>query len=179
MTQEPSPLASALTAIAVIATVGLMAGMGCSGGRDMAESAASEPSGRTSGGEVAATSSSVERPPTRADTAVLDDGPPLSEAAARAVLARRFRAAGFRIRADVRLRSDGPPSVDLTVDGYDPAARVGFEYIDASERGRDLSAAERNALTGDPDRRILVIDSASRAHVMNAADTFLGAIERR
>lgn len=96
----------------------------------------------------------------------IDATPPISEAAARALLADRFRAAGFRIRFDVRVDvGDG-----VTLDGFDPEREVGYEYVAVEERGTDLSDAERAQLAS---WRVLVIDAADEATVAAAADTFL------
>jgi len=99
-----------------------------------------------------------------------DAGPPLSEAAARVLLAQRFRVAGFRVRQDVRIRGQG---FDLTADGFDPAKKVGFEYIAAEERGTDLLAEERSALARDPALDLLVVQAADSAQLTRAADSFL------
>lgn len=102
-----------------------------------------------------------------------DDGTRLSEAAARALLSERFRAAGFRVRYDVPVARDG--AFALTVDGYDPAHRVGFEYVATAERDTDLDAAERAALAREREQRILVIDAADAASLEAEAARFLGA----
>lgn len=95
----------------------------------------------------------------------------LSEAAARAILARRFRAAGFRVRYDVPIARPG--AFDVTVDGYDPARQVGFEYVDTAERDTDLHAAERAALERDPEHRILVVDATDAAGLEARITPFL------
>lgn len=100
-------------------------------------------------------------------------GPPVSEPVARALLARRFRDAGFRIRYDVRLRGTPEREFDFTVDGYDPDARVGFEYIDPRERGLDLGSDERRALVGDTSHRILIVEPVSQVRLQELADEFL------
>ena len=118
-------------------------------------------------------------------------GPPVTEAVARALLARRFRDAGWRIRSDVRVTSSGnsgdapdsvapdsdaaadPSAFELTVDGYDPEARIGFEYIDPSEAGADLSPTERTALASNSTHRILIVDPADSDRVLELADRFL------
>lgn len=95
----------------------------------------------------------------------------LSEAAARAILARRFRAAGFRVRYDVPIARPG--AFDVTVDGYDPVRQVGFEYVDTAERDTDLHAAERAALERDPAHRILVVDATDAAGLEARITRFL------
>lgn len=96
---------------------------------------------------------------------------PLSEAAARALLAERFRAAGLRIRYDVPLARPG--SFALTVDGYDPERHIGFEYVAVAERGTDLDDAERVALARDRDHGILVVDATDAAGLDAASTSFL------
>ena len=99
----------------------------------------------------------------------------LSEAAARTLITERFRAAGLRIRYDVPVvQSGGDPAFELTVDGYDPQARIGFEYVAASEVDTDLTAAERAALALDSEHRILVLDEVSEAE----RDALLAAVDR-
>jgi hypothetical protein len=99
------------------------------------------------------------------------DGARLSEAAARALLSERFRAAGFRVRYDVLVTRDG--AFALTVDGYDPAHRVGFEYVATAERDTDLDAAERAALAREREQRILIVDAADSADLEAEAARFL------
>src|SRR5690606_24942171 len=82
---------------------------------------------------------------------------PMTEAAARSLLAERFRAAGFRVRYDVLVDRAGLYAV--TLDGYDPEAEVGFEYIAEEERDTDIIAGERAALARDGARRVLVLDA--------------------
>ncbi len=101
------------------------------------------------------------------------DGSRLSEAAARALLSERFRAAGFRVRYDVPVARDG--AFALTVDGYDPAHRVGFEYVATAERDTDLDAAERAALAREREQRILIVDAADSAGLEAEATRFLDA----
>ena len=61
-----------------------------------------------------------------------------------------FRARGYRTRADVRFAEDG---VEFDADGWDPDARVGFEYL-SSEAGDhdDLSPDELTRLAARMDR---------------------------
>jgi hypothetical protein len=101
------------------------------------------------------------------------DGAPVSEAEARTILAARFRAAGFRVRHDVRVAGNG---FELTVDGYDPESRVGFEYIAPDERDTDLVAEERAHLAREPTYRILILDPMSAPAVEAHADAFLAGV---
>src|SRR5690606_14018940 len=99
--------------------------------------------------------------------------PPLDEATARRLLAGRFRGAGLRIVEDVPL---GAGAVELVVDGFDPARRVGYEYVAAEEAGVELDGAERAALAALPDARVLVIDAAGERAVVEAAASFLAGL---
>ncbi|WP_428261885.1 hypothetical protein [Haliangium sp.] len=106
-----------------------------------------------------------------ADARVPAPPPPLSEAAARALLAERFRRTGLRIRADVPIERAG--AYRLTVDGYDPDRRVGFEYIAEVERGVELEPSERAALAADASVRVLIVEATDAAGVEAAAERFL------
>jgi hypothetical protein len=107
-------------------------------------------------------------------TTASDDGA-LSEAAARALLAERFRASGLRVRYDVPVARDD--AFALTVDGYDPVRRVGFEYVADDERDTDLDDDERAALARDPEQRILIVDAADAAAVDALAERFLHTVQ--
>jgi hypothetical protein len=99
----------------------------------------------------------------------------LDEADARFLLAARFRAAGFRIVADVPL---GEGDVTLTIDGFDPERRVGYEYVAAKERGVELDEAERGRLARLAGATVLVVDPADAAAVSVLADRFLAGVAR-
>jgi hypothetical protein len=142
--------------------------LACAGARDGRHvPVAVEHGARPDGGTRA------DRPRAGAGPALDGDGPALTEAAARALLAERFRAAGFRVRYDVQVAREG--AFALTVDGYDPARRVGFEYVAEAEAGADLDPDERTALARDHEQRILIIDAAGAA---GAADEVRGLAER-
>lgn len=100
----------------------------------------------------------------------IDAGAPLDEVTARLLLAERFRAAGLRVRYDVRLTGAG---YDLTVDGFDPERRIGFEYIAPSELHTDLDRAEPDHVAADDTMQILIIGPADEPTVMAAVDAFL------
>jgi hypothetical protein len=106
--------------------------------------------------------------PERVAAAPAASGEPLDEGSARFLLAARFRAAGLRVVEDVSLQVG---DVALVVDGFDPARKVGFEYVAAEEREVELDAARRFA--GTPSLRILVVDAASAEEVERSADAFL------
>jgi hypothetical protein len=96
----------------------------------------------------------------------------LDEASARFALARRFRAAGLRIREDVVLAL---PTGELTVDGYDPAARVGYEYVDAAELAAGPTLAVRAVLAVNG-HRVLVIEATDAAGLERAVEPFVAAL---
>ncbi|HUH01547.1 MAG TPA: hypothetical protein VML75_06100 [Kofleriaceae bacterium] len=100
----------------------------------------------------------------------IDAGPPLDEVTARVLLAERFRAAGLRVRYDVRLTGAG---YDFTVDGFDPDRRIGYEYVAPSELHTDLDDTEPDHLAADATLHILLIGPADEPTVMAAADAFL------
>lgn len=133
--------------------------------------------GACSGGTSQVT---AEPAPTLLDAAVasappvtLDAGPSLSETAARAILAERFRAAGLRVLHDVTIEIGAGA---VTLDGYDPQRRVGFEYVDARERGGDLDDAEAEALAAADDPRVLVVAATDERELRRRVDRFLGQI---
>ncbi len=108
------------------------------------------------------------------DAAPPDAAPPIAEAYARLLLDARFRAAGLRILADRRVTGDG---YDVTLDGWDPARRIGFEYVAPEEVGTDLDETERAALAADSTLHVLVVDGTSAARLTAAADAFLAGVQ--
>lgn len=109
-------------------------------------------------------------PAPTAEAPAIDAGQPIDEAHARAILAERFRAAGLRIRYDVVVTGNG---FQVTADGYDPERRLGFEYLDPSEAGTDLTLREAGWVGRDG--RLLVVEPGPAEHVAGAADRFLRA----
>jgi hypothetical protein len=109
-------------------------------------------------------------PPSPADAAA-----PMSEAGARILLSRAFRAAGYRILNDVPVRGAG---YQVTLDGFDPKRKVGFEYVDPRERGADLDTAERAALARS-ELKVLIVDAAHGPAVEAMAKAFLRAHPRK
>lgn len=97
-------------------------------------------------------------------------GGPLDEASARLLIASLLREAGLRVVADVPLGAGG---VEVTLDGFDPARRIGYEYVAADERGADLDDAERPRIAGMAGTRVLVIDSGDAEAVTGAVERFL------
>lgn len=116
----------------------------------------------------AAASSRAPRP-AAADEA--DREPPLDEGPARRIVAARFRDAGLRVVEDVALTAP----VAITLDGFDPERRIGFEYV-APEEARDLAAIDRAALVRSTDPRVLVLAPCGEARCTRVADEFLRAL---
>ena len=110
--------------------------------------------------------------PASAPAASAPAGGPLDEASARLLIASLLRAAGLRVVADVPLGAGG---VEVTLDGFDPARRIGYEYVAADERGADLDDAERPRIAGMAGTRVLVIDSGDAEAVTGAVERFLAA----
>jgi hypothetical protein len=157
------------TILAALAALALCVTSACDGERRLLTSS---PAGESFDHETArAKPAASDSTGARAQAEELADRQPASEAVARAILAERFRAAGFRIRHDVAVAR--PDGFALTVDGYDPQARLGFEYVAVSERDTDLDALERAALESDSEYRILVLDAAPVADIEERAGSFL------
>lgn len=107
----------------------------------------------------------------------------LGEAEGCEILHAVFRGRGYRTRADVEFAED---DVAFNADGWDPDARVGFEYL-SSEAGdrKDLSPDEMARLAARMDRGELfffIIDEAEvpdAATLRWAAERFLDEVARR
>jgi hypothetical protein len=125
------------------------------------------------GGERGAESGTSPGAATVAPEVDASPGEHLDEASARRLIAARLRAAGLRVVEDVPLRAEG---LDVTLDGFDPARRVGYEYVAADERGADLDDGERGRLAGLADARVLVVDSAGAEQVTAAVERFAAAL---
>jgi len=105
----------------------------------------------------------------------------LSEAAGCELLANVFRARGYTIARNLQFREYG---VEFHVDGWDPKARVGFEYLTSEDDDHDdLSLVEYQALM-DQQRRgelsLFVIDEVepvSAADLEEQANEFLDEVE--
>lgn len=92
----------------------------------------------------------------------------IPEIEARVILADMFRAAGYRIVYDVPLELG---AATVAIDGFDPEARVGFEY-----RAADEQAAWDGALPEGAGVKLLVIGPADRDTVEARGQAFLAAI---
>ncbi len=104
----------------------------------------------------------------------------MEERAACALLKARFEAAGFQI---VENRGFAEAGVQFEIDGYDPARRVGYEYV-SEEAGDswDVDAAvvdKLNAARRTGDVFILVVDeheAPDADSLTSRADAFLAEL---
>jgi hypothetical protein len=99
--------------------------------------------------------------------------PPLTEVTARELLAGALRERGLRILQDVRIQG---PGYDVTLDGWDPARKIGFEYIAPEEVDTDVDDPERGALAADPAIQVLILDAAAEPAVQARLDAFEQAL---
>jgi hypothetical protein len=136
--------------------------------------------GRSHGDGATAPASPMEAgPPPAAEAAGVaaaapaPPSPPMTEAAARALLAGALRERGLRILQDVRVQGAG---YDVTLDGWDPARRIGFEYIAPEEVDTDVDDGERRALAADPSLQVLVLDAVAEPAVQGRLQTFADAL---
>lgn len=93
---------------------------------------------------------------------------PLAEIEGCDLLARLFRARGYRISRNVRFREYG---VEFDIDGWDPKARVGFEYLSSEDEDHDdLSLVEYQALMDQMRRGELSLFVIDEVEPVSAAD---------
>ena len=104
----------------------------------------------------------------------------LSETKACEQLARIFRARGYRIVRNVTFREYG---VSFHVDGWDPEARVGFEFLTSEDDDHDdLTLREYQTLMAAQQRgelALFVIDEVeplSAADLAESAEAFLDEV---
>lgn len=105
----------------------------------------------------------------------------LSEAAGCDLLAKVFRARGYTVARNLQFREYG---VEFHVDGWDPKARVGFEYLTSEDDDHDdLSLVEYQALMEQQRRgelSLFVLDEVepiSAADLEEQANEFLDEVE--
>jgi hypothetical protein len=92
----------------------------------------------------------------------------LSETEACELLARLFRARGFRIVRNVLFREYG---VEFHVDGWDAKARVGFEFMSSEDEDHiDLSLGEYQTLSDAQRRGELALFIIDEVEPLSAAD---------
>jgi hypothetical protein len=100
-----------------------------------------------------------------------------------ALLKARFAAAGLAVAEHVRFTEDG---IDVTLDGWDAARRVGYEYITTADGDRDqftpevVAALEARMRKGELYLLLLDERELPDADLLDrAADGFLAEIARR
>ena len=104
----------------------------------------------------------------------------MDERNACALLKQRFEAAGFKIEENRPFEEEG---VAFEIDGFDPEARVGYEYISAEagdswDVDGDVQAAlEARRKKGEV--HILFVDEADAAELGERADAFLAALVKK
>jgi hypothetical protein len=98
-----------------------------------------------------------------------------------ALLAARFVRAGYAIARDVPFEIAG---ATVHLDGWDAAARVGFEYItteagDGAEFTPDVMRAFEEKMRAGELHVFLIDESADEAELGEAADAFLAELAAR
>ena len=96
-------------------------------------------------------------------------------------MATLFEARGYRIARNVEFTERG---VACNLDGWDAAARVGFEYMQSGAGDyKDLTAAELEELGARMDNNelfVLIVDESGDERLLRfAAARFLDEVERR
>lgn len=100
---------------------------------------------------------------------------PLSEAEGCDLLARVFRARGYSIKRDVTFDEYG---VRFRVDGWDPRARVGFEFLSSEAHDHDeLTLGEFKRLMAAQQRGDLAIFVVDESEQLTAEDLAASATE--
>ncbi len=104
----------------------------------------------------------------------------VSEIRACDLLARLFKARGYAVKRNVMFREYG---VEFHADGWDPRARVGFEFLSSEDDDHDdLSLVEYKALMAAQQRgelALFIIDEVeplSAAELARAAEEFLDEV---
>jgi hypothetical protein len=106
------------------------------------------------------------RPAAIIDAGMADPRPAaISEAHARRLVTDRLRRAGLRVLFDVEVELGGRK---LTLDGYDPNRRIGFEYTATSER---VSNGAPPTTGGEV--RILWLEPGDETEVRRKTDAFV------
>ena len=99
------------------------------------------------------------------------------------LLKGRFEAAGFKIAENVMFEEDG---VRLDLDGYDAAARVGYEYVtEEAGDGWDVDDRVKDALADRMKKGVLWIlvvdegDAPDAKALTKLADSFLEKVKSK
>lgn len=93
-----------------------------------------------------------------------------SEIRARDILFTAFRDAGMVPIDDFLLEA---PGLNVTLDGYDPERKLGFEYVAVDEELTDITATELKLLKRYSDARILVVAATQESEIIEQAQAFL------
>jgi hypothetical protein len=111
------------------------------------------------------------------------DARPVTEAEGCALLLARFTEAGYVIARDFHFHED---DIEVDLDGWDAAARVGFEYLTAEagdDRQFDAKTLERfEARMAKHELFVLLVDehdAVTAAELESAARAFLAEIAKR
>lgn len=104
----------------------------------------------------------------------------MDERNACALLKQRFEAAGFKIEENRPFEEEG---IAFEIDGFDPEARVGYEYISAEAADSwDVDADVQAALEARRKKgevHILFVDEADAAELGERADAFLAGLKKK
>jgi hypothetical protein len=93
---------------------------------------------------------------------------PLSETQGCDLLARLFKARGYALQRNVLFREYG---VEFHIDGWDPKARVGFEFLTSEDEDHDdLSLPEYKVLTAAQRRGELALFIIDEVEPLSGAD---------
>jgi hypothetical protein len=103
----------------------------------------------------------------------------MEERQACALLKQRFEAAGYRIQENIPFDEEG---VQFEIDGFDPDARVGYEYI-STEAGDSWDVDEHVVAALDARRKngeihVLLVDEADASRIGELADAFLSELKK-
>jgi hypothetical protein len=100
---------------------------------------------------------------------------PISETKACDLLARIFRSRGYRVTRNFTFREYG---VEFHADGWDPQARVGFEFLTSEDDDHDdLTLAEYQTLMSAQLRGELALFIIDEVEPLSAAELFKAAEE--
>ncbi|MFM8413509.1 MAG: hypothetical protein ACKOCX_02170 [Planctomycetota bacterium] len=107
---------------------------------------------------------------------------PLSETKACDLLARLFRARGYAVNRNIPFREYG---VSFHIDGWDPKARVGFEFLTSEDEDHDDLTLDEYKTLMDAQQRgelsLFIVDEVeplSAAELTGSVEEFLDEVAR-
>ncbi|MFN7974387.1 MAG: hypothetical protein U0166_18895 [Acidobacteriota bacterium] len=107
----------------------------------------------------------------------------MDERSGTTLLRRHFEAVGLAIEEGYRFQAEG---IDLSLDGFDPARRVGYEYVttEAGDRAELTPGvvARLEEMMQRGELYVLLLDereAVSEHDLSRAADLFLGELRKR